>query len=164
MADAPVLRVVIEAGFDRAPWLPEPPAAIAAADFDAHLDGHLALFRIVADLAADAGAAPKVKPLAIEPGRGAGRGEFAEQILALHGAAHLLRRTLTSDQNGGVTAEEIAAARLAEDLALQKLTTWGIEDRRLRTERSLRSLCDPCSVTSGRVVCHGAPSGRQSDY
>jgi hypothetical protein len=32
MADAPVLRVVIEAGFDRALWLFEPPAAVPPAD------------------------------------------------------------------------------------------------------------------------------------
>jgi hypothetical protein len=64
MAGAPVLRVVIEAGFDRALWLLEPPAAIAAADVDAHLEGHLALSRIVADVAAGGDA-----PLTIEAAR-----------------------------------------------------------------------------------------------
>jgi len=54
MADAPVLRVVIESGFDRALWLLEPPAAIGPADMQAHLEGHLALRRIVADVLAHA--------------------------------------------------------------------------------------------------------------
>ncbi|MDP9602533.1 UNVERIFIED_ORG: hypothetical protein J2W38_002320 [Variovorax paradoxus] len=54
MADAPVLRVVIESGFDRALWLLEPPAAITPADMQAHLEGHLALRRIVADVLAHA--------------------------------------------------------------------------------------------------------------
>ncbi|RUR68901.1 hypothetical protein EJP67_17725 [Variovorax guangxiensis] len=54
MADAPVLRVVIESGFDRALWLLEPPAAIAPADMQSHLEGHLALRRIVADVLAHA--------------------------------------------------------------------------------------------------------------
>jgi hypothetical protein len=71
MAGAPVLRVVIEAGFDRALWLLEPAAAIAAADFDAHIEGHLALRQIVADVAADASEpmTPGAAPLAIEPAR-----------------------------------------------------------------------------------------------
>ncbi|MDM0004426.1 DUF5682 family protein [Variovorax sp. J22G73] len=54
MADAPVLRVVIAAGFDRALWLLEPPAEVAPADMQPHLEGHLALRRIVADMLADA--------------------------------------------------------------------------------------------------------------
>ena len=77
MADAPVLRVVIEAGFDRALWLLEPPAAIAPGDLDDHLQGHLALRRIVADTVAAlqdalADVAPGIEPtcaLAIEPAR-----------------------------------------------------------------------------------------------
>lgn len=75
MADAPVLRVVIESGFDRALWLLEPPAAVAPAEIAEHLQGHLALRRVVADTlaaledgvaASDAGASA---PLAIEPAR-----------------------------------------------------------------------------------------------
>ncbi|RQO47747.1 hypothetical protein DBV14_20050 [Variovorax sp. KBW07] len=54
MADAPVLRVVIEAGFDRALWLLEPPATVTPADMQAHLQGHLALRQIVADVLAHA--------------------------------------------------------------------------------------------------------------
>jgi hypothetical protein len=54
MADAPVLRVVIGAGFDRALWLLEPPADVAPADMQPHLEGHLALRRIVADVLAHA--------------------------------------------------------------------------------------------------------------
>lgn len=54
MADAPVLRVVIGAGFDRALWLLEPPAEVSPADMQPHLEGHLALRRIVADVLADA--------------------------------------------------------------------------------------------------------------
>ncbi|WP_311222164.1 MULTISPECIES: DUF5682 family protein [unclassified Acidovorax] len=74
MADAPVLRVVITAGFDRALWLLEPPAAIAPADLDDHLQGHIALRRIVADEVADAEAAvgsgrPDHAALGIEPAR-----------------------------------------------------------------------------------------------
>lgn len=74
MADAPVLRVVIAAGFDRALWLLEPPAAIAPADLDTHLQGHIALRRIVADEVADAEAAQAASPpvhaaLGIEPAR-----------------------------------------------------------------------------------------------
>lgn len=74
MADAPVLRVVIGAGFDRALWLLEPPAAIAPADLDDHLQGHIALRRIVADEVADAQAVletgqPAQAALGIEPAR-----------------------------------------------------------------------------------------------
>ncbi|SCX73377.1 DUF5682 family protein [Variovorax sp. EL159] len=54
MADAPVLRVVIESGFDRALWLLEPPAAVMPADMQAHLQAHLALRQIVADVLAHA--------------------------------------------------------------------------------------------------------------
>ncbi|GHU07325.1 hypothetical protein FACS1894158_15460 [Betaproteobacteria bacterium] len=64
MAHAPVLGVVIEAGFDRALWLLEPAAAIAPADFDAHLRGHLALRQITSDTLANA-----ANPTAIEPAR-----------------------------------------------------------------------------------------------
>lgn len=53
MDDAPVLRTLIEAGFDRALWLLEPPATVTAADMDDHLDGMQALRRIVADHLAD---------------------------------------------------------------------------------------------------------------
>ncbi|GHU08568.1 hypothetical protein AGMMS50225_07460 [Betaproteobacteria bacterium] len=61
MAHAPVLGVVLEAGFDRALWLLEPAAAIAPADADAHVQGHLALLQIASDaLAVD---------LDIEPAR-----------------------------------------------------------------------------------------------
>jgi hypothetical protein len=68
MADAPVLRVLVEAGFDRALWLLEPAAAVAAADMDDHLDGMRGLRRIVADHLADQdeGAAAM---LSLEPAR-----------------------------------------------------------------------------------------------
>jgi hypothetical protein len=66
MADAPVLRTVIEAGFDRALWLLEPAADVPPAGIDAHLQGQIALRQIVADvLAGDDAAAP----LAVEPAR-----------------------------------------------------------------------------------------------
>ena len=235
MADAPVLRVVIEAGFDRALWLLEP-AAIAAADFDTHIEGHLALRQIVADVAAESANPGGAKSLAIEPARAlavsqrkaadaasapvsrgaalgaamslAGRiedlgetslavadalrllqtlpapilgdalsgllalaretllsetafaagmdatlqaldnadfvgalpslrgafawlppqerGSLAEQILALHDATHLSRRTLTARLQADTTPEEIAAAQLAEEAAMQRLAAWGI--------------------------------------
>lgn len=68
MADAPVLRVVVEAGFDRALWLLEAPAAVAPADVEDHLRGHRALHRIVADTLADLhDGAPA--PLSLEPAR-----------------------------------------------------------------------------------------------
>jgi len=51
MADAPVLRVVIEAGVDRALWLLEPPAAVPAGAVDAHLQAMAALHRIALDVA-----------------------------------------------------------------------------------------------------------------
>lgn len=54
MADAPVLRVVIGAGFDRALWLLEPPADVAPADMQSHIEGHRALRQIVADVLAHA--------------------------------------------------------------------------------------------------------------
>jgi hypothetical protein len=54
MADAPVLRVVIGAGFDRALWLLEPPADVPPADMQDHIEGHRALRRIVADVLAHA--------------------------------------------------------------------------------------------------------------
>ncbi|KUZ66728.1 hypothetical protein WI38_01040 [Burkholderia ubonensis] len=66
MNDAPVLRIVVEAGFDRALWLLEPAAALAPADLDAHVQGHVALRRIVADVLAGADGAAGT-PLAIEP-------------------------------------------------------------------------------------------------
>ncbi|MDA7416248.1 DUF5682 family protein [Xenophilus arseniciresistens] len=69
MADAPVLRVVIEAGFDRALWLLEPAAAIAPADVDEHLQGHIALRRIVADTVAALADGTGDAPLNIEPAR-----------------------------------------------------------------------------------------------
>jgi hypothetical protein len=60
MAHAPVLGVVVEAGFDRALWLLEPAAAIAPADAEAHIQGHLALLQIAADaLAAESNASPQ---------------------------------------------------------------------------------------------------------
>ncbi|MGK8207155.1 DUF5682 family protein [Burkholderia cenocepacia] len=65
MNDAPVLRIVVEAGFDRALWLLEPAAALAPGDLDAHLQGHVALRRIAADVLA--GGADT--SLAIEPSR-----------------------------------------------------------------------------------------------
>lgn len=49
MAGAPVLRVVVEAGFDRALWLLEPAAVIPPAEMEAHLQGHKALLQIVSD-------------------------------------------------------------------------------------------------------------------
>lgn len=53
MADAPVLRVVLEAGFDRALWLLEPAARINASDMHAHLSGMRGLQRMVAEHLAD---------------------------------------------------------------------------------------------------------------
>lgn len=50
MADAPVLRVVIEAGIDRALWLLEPPAALPAAAFEAHIGAMRALRQIALDV------------------------------------------------------------------------------------------------------------------
>lgn len=63
MADAPVLRVVIEAGVDRALWLLEPPAALPAGAVDAHVQAMLALRQIALDVIgngreSDPGAAP----------------------------------------------------------------------------------------------------------
>ncbi|MBY4715181.1 DUF5682 family protein [Burkholderia cepacia] len=66
MNDAPVLRIVVEAGFDRALWLLEPAAALPPADLDAHVQGHVALRRIVADVLAGADDVAHT-PLAIEP-------------------------------------------------------------------------------------------------
>jgi hypothetical protein len=51
MADAPVLRVVIEAGVDRALWLFEPPAAVPAGAVDAHVQALVALRQIALDVA-----------------------------------------------------------------------------------------------------------------
>lgn len=50
MADAPVLRVVIDAGVDRALWLLEPPAAVAAGTGDAHIQAMVALRQIALDV------------------------------------------------------------------------------------------------------------------
>jgi len=72
MADAPVLRVVIQAGFDRALWLLEPPAAIAPAEVDAHLHGHIALRQIVRDALAEREEAGQ-GATAIEPARDVAR-------------------------------------------------------------------------------------------
>ena len=243
MADAPVLRVVIGAGFDRALWLLEPPAAVAPADMQPHLEGHLALRQIVADVlahaqdhahgaqdmhapslldveparalavwqrkAADAGAAPVSRgaalgatlglagrlphaqahedgvaeamlllhslpapvlgdaltgllalareTLASEPAFIAGmdrtvqaldnadfvrampslraafawlppqeRGLLADQVLALHGAAHLSRRTLTAHRAGEAAPAQLAEARRVEDAVLARLAAWGV--------------------------------------
>ena len=251
MADAPVLRVVIESGFDRALWLLEPPADIAPADMQAHLEGHLALRRIVADVlahaqdhahnahapslldveparalavwqrkAADASAAAVSRGaalgatlslagrtanaqthddhgvaeamqllhslpapvlgdaltgllalarevLASEPAFVAGmdrtvqaldnadfvrampslraafawlppqeRGLLADQVLALHDATHLSRRTLTAHRAGEAAPEQLAEARRVEDAVLARLAAWGValED----TEEALR--------------------------
>jgi hypothetical protein len=54
MADAPVLRVVIGAGFDRALWLLEPPADVRPPTCRSHIEGHRALRQIVADVLAHA--------------------------------------------------------------------------------------------------------------
>ncbi|MDH6170024.1 hypothetical protein M2282_005194 [Variovorax boronicumulans] len=243
MADAPVLRVVIGAGFDRALWLLEPPAAVAPADMQPHLEGHLALRQIVADVlahaqdsahgahdmhapslldveparalavwqrkAADAGAAPVSRgaalgatlslagrlphpqahedgvgeamrllhslpapvlgdaltgllalareTLASEPAFIAGmdrtvqaldnadfvrampslrgafawlppqeRGLLADQVLALHDAAHLSRRALTTHHAGEATPAQLAEARRVEDAVLARLAAWGV--------------------------------------
>ncbi|OXI96307.1 MULTISPECIES: DUF5682 family protein [Burkholderia] len=66
MNDAPVLRIVVEAGFDRALWLLEPAVTLAPADLDTHVQGHVALRRIVADGLAGVDADGHA-PLAIEP-------------------------------------------------------------------------------------------------
>jgi len=50
MADAPMLQVVVEAGFDRALWLLEPPAAVPAGAVDTHLQAMTALLRIALDV------------------------------------------------------------------------------------------------------------------
>jgi hypothetical protein len=54
------------------------------------------------------------------------RGLLADQILALHDAAHLSRRTLTAQWQGDAGPEEIAAAQLAEESARQRLAAWGV--------------------------------------
>ena len=239
MADAPVLRVVIESGFDRALWLLEPPAAIAPADMQSHLEGHLALRRIVADVlahaqdhssdaqplldleparalavwqrkAADPAASPLSRgaalgatlslagrtddphaqgesgaaeamqllqslpapvlgdaltgllalareQLASEPAFVAGmdrtvqaldnadfvrampslraafawlppqeRGLLADQVLALHDATHLSRRTLTAHRSGEAPPEQLAEARRVEDAVFARLAAWGV--------------------------------------
>ncbi len=51
MADAPVLRVVVDAGVDRALWLLEPPAALPADAVDAHVEALAALRQIALDVA-----------------------------------------------------------------------------------------------------------------
>jgi hypothetical protein len=50
MADAPVLRIVIEAGVDRALWLLEPPAAVPAGQVDEHIAALVALRQIALDV------------------------------------------------------------------------------------------------------------------
>lgn len=67
MAGAPLLGRVIEAAFDRALWLLEPPAAIAAADAFDHLRAVTALRDIVRAHWADL--ADGRAPLALEPER-----------------------------------------------------------------------------------------------
>lgn len=63
MADAAVLSVVLEAGFDRALWLLEPPANLAPADREAHLNGQIALCELVCDsLASDTGTLLQLSP------------------------------------------------------------------------------------------------------
>ena len=63
IADAPVLRAVVEAGFDRALWLLEPPVAIAAGDAVDHLRAMAALRDIARDaLAGDAAGALEIEP------------------------------------------------------------------------------------------------------
>ncbi|VVE85407.1 DUF5682 family protein [Pandoraea sputorum] len=68
MNDAPVLRTVVEAGFDRALWLLEPAAALAPAELDAHVQGYVSLRAIVADALVGIDGAVAM-PLAIEPSR-----------------------------------------------------------------------------------------------
>jgi hypothetical protein len=63
IADAPVLHTVIEAAFDRALWLLEPPATIAAADANAHIRAMSVLREITRDgIAADQQTATGVEP------------------------------------------------------------------------------------------------------
>ncbi|MFZ6658769.1 DUF5682 family protein [Undibacterium sp. TJN19] len=50
MADAPVLRVVIEAGVDRALWLLEPPGAIPPGAMNTHIQGFTVLRQIAVDV------------------------------------------------------------------------------------------------------------------
>ncbi|GKS93085.1 DUF5682 family protein [Acidovorax sp. SUPP2825] len=242
MAGAPVLRVAVEAGFDRALWLLEAPAAVATADTEDHLRGHRALQRIVADTLADLedgtphplaleparalavwqrkAADPQAAPvsrgaalgavlalsgrlgggaqgdgaatpeagveeamdllaamtaatlgdalagllalareaLATEPAFAAGmdrriralddedfvqalpalraafawlppreRGQLAGQVLSLHGAQHLPRRTLTATTPGALPPEALARARAGEAAAAARLAAWGID-------------------------------------
>ncbi|AVS89568.1 hypothetical protein C8238_16125 [Paracidovorax avenae] len=54
------------------------------------------------------------------------RGDLAGQVLALHGAQHLPRRTLTAAQAGGFAPEDIAAARAGEATAAARLAAWGL--------------------------------------
>ncbi|NZA25469.1 hypothetical protein H0E84_03660 [Luteimonas sp. SJ-92] len=64
IAEAPVLRAVIEAAFDRALWLLEPPAAIGTAD----VAGHIRAVAAIRDIARDALAAG-TQAMEIEPVR-----------------------------------------------------------------------------------------------
>lgn len=66
--EAPLLDVVLVAGVDRALWLLESPGTVAAADLDAHVQGHQALRRIVLDCVADQEEG-HATALAIEPAR-----------------------------------------------------------------------------------------------
>ncbi|ARU04957.1 hypothetical protein CCO03_09935 [Comamonas serinivorans] len=54
MAHAPVLKVVVQAGFDRALWLMELPMGVPPDQMTAHIQAHATLKQIVADALADA--------------------------------------------------------------------------------------------------------------
>lgn len=132
MQDAPVLRVVIQAGFDRALWLLEPAAAIAPTQIDAHLQGHLALQQIVRDaLAAQDEAAPHgaqtgrdIGSSAIEPGRAVAvwqrKAACAQSAPVSRGAA--LGAVYSLSGRMGLQGAEVAdALRLLHTLAPEAL-------------------------------------------
>jgi hypothetical protein len=56
MAQAPVLRVVVQSGFDRALWLMELPMPVLPEQMTAHIQAHLTLRQMVADALADGAA------------------------------------------------------------------------------------------------------------
>jgi hypothetical protein len=123
MADAPVLRVVIEAGVDRALWLLEPPAAVAAGAVDAHLQAMVTLRQIALDVAGshredgDDGAAP----LAIEVPRMLAVFERKAASLASaplsRGAALGAVISLRPHVDGGAAPAAAAPAALGADVA-----------------------------------------------
>jgi hypothetical protein len=110
MAHAPLLQVVVQAGFDRALWLLELPMGVAPEAMKAHIHAHQTIKQIVADALADAADLAPAVPVA--PAAAA---------------------ALAPSQPGAGAAAPSAAVQAAQQVAARAVAVW---QRKLRDGQS----------------------------